>query len=275
MQRDDDWVTLPVPVTPGLARPVHLRAQALPARHTFPVHTHPWHQLVYAVSGVLVVTVRDHWFIITPEQAVWVPVGTPHTTGALQDAAFRTLYVAEAPGLPAAVCVLPVSDLLKALIGELPAAMGDDAYAARLNAVIVEQLARQRPLDFHLPWPASDRLRRLCEALYQQPADDRDLSAWGRDLGASPRTLLRHFEREVGMSLRQWRQRLRLFRAIEWLGAGRGVTDIALDLGYGSASAFIYMFRREMGVSPAQWQRQGSEPRRVLALAQAQAGALA
>lgn len=275
MQRGDDWVTLPVPITPGLARTVQLRAQALPARHIFPVHTHPWHQLVYAVSGVLVVTVHDHWFIITPEQAVWVPVGTPHTTGALQDAAFRTLYVAEAPGLPATVCVLPVSPLLKALIGELPAATGDDAYAGRLNAVIVEQLARQRPLDFHLPWPTSDRLRRLCEALYQQPADARDLAAWGRELGASPRTLLRHFEREVGISLREWRRRLRLFRAIEWLGAGRGVTDVALDLGYASASAFIYMFRREMGVSPAQWQRQGNDPRRVLALAQPQARALA
>ncbi|WP_334415348.1 MULTISPECIES: hypothetical protein [unclassified Bradyrhizobium] len=31
----------------------------------------------------------------------------------------------------------------------------------------------------------------------------------------SARTLTRHFEREVGMSLRAWRQRVRLFKAIE------------------------------------------------------------
>ena len=37
------------------------------------------------------------------------------------------------------------------------------------------------------------------------------------------------------------------------LGAGRSVTDIALELGYASTSAFTYMFRQEMGCSPTEY----------------------
>jgi AraC-like DNA-binding protein len=66
----------------------------------------------------------------------------------------------------------------------------------------------------------------------------------------SGRTLARRFEAELGMSLRSWRHRLRLFKAIELLGGGLGVTQAALELGYGSTSAFVYAFRTDMGCSP-------------------------
>jgi len=93
----------------------------------------------------------------------------------------------------------------------------------------------------------------VCEALYASPSDPRGVDEWGAELGASARTLARRFERELGMSLREWRHRLRLFRALEWLGAERSVTEIALELGYASTSAFTYMFRQEMGCSPTEW----------------------
>ncbi|WP_164144387.1 helix-turn-helix domain-containing protein, partial [Serratia marcescens] len=83
----------------------------------------------------------------------------------------------------------------------------------------------------------------------------RSLDQWGRALGMSARTLSRHFEDEIGMSLRIWRRRLRLFKAMELLGGGRSVTETALDLGYASTSAFSYMFRQEVGRSPREYQR--------------------
>ena len=67
--------------------------------------------------------------------------------------------------------------------------------------------------------------------------------------------LARRFEAEVGMSLRSWRRRLRLFKAIELLGGGLDVTRTAMDLGYGSTSAFVYAFRTEMGRSPQAYMR--------------------
>jgi AraC-like DNA-binding protein len=154
--------------------------------------------------------------------------------------------------------VLAATPLLRALIVELDAIgqrQESADYTARVQQLIVDQLPRLPRQDVHLPWPKDPQLRTLCEALYAQPADPRDLPAWGAALGASARTLSRRFERELGISLRDWRTRLRLIRALEWLGAGRAVTDVALELGYASPSAFSHMFRQAMGCSPSDWRR--------------------
>lgn len=98
----------------------------------------------------------------------------------------------------------------------------------------------------------------LCEALYADPADPRAPEDWGRELGMSGRTLARRFEAEIGMSLRSWRRRLRLFKAVEPMGGGLSVTQTAMQLGYGSTSAFVYAFRTGMGRSPQAFIRERS-----------------
>lgn len=258
MLEADAWITIDVPEIEALPKPVFPRSQNLAPREMFPPHAHRWNQFVYATSGTLVVTVAGSWYVITPEQAIWVPTGVVHTTGALNGAEFRNLYVADVPGLgmPPACTLFAVTALLRALIVELEAASQkgeDEAYIDKLNALIFEQLRRLPVQDFHLPWPQSPMLHRICEALHANPADARSIDDWGRALGASARTLARRFEKEVGVSLRQWRYRLRLFLAVEWLSAGRSVTEVALALGYASTSAFTYMFRQEMGRSPSEW----------------------
>src|SRR6185436_3773757 len=116
----------------------------------------------------------------------------------------------------------------------------DEGYAARVVALILDQLKRAQSLPGALPWPRGGALARLCEALYANPADPRGPEEWGRELGMSARTLARRFEAELGMSLRSWRRRLRSFKAIELLGGGLGVSQTAMELGYGSTSAFVY-----------------------------------
>ncbi|MBV8048484.1 MAG: helix-turn-helix transcriptional regulator [Paludibacterium sp.] len=258
MPSPTDWIAIDVPELDALPMAVTPRSQNLAARQRFPLHAHRWHQFVYATAGTLVVTVAGAWYVITPEQAIWVPAGVPHTTGTLQGAEFRNLYVADMPGvtMPSRCTVFAVTALLRALIVELEAVSHreeDSRYIDQLNALALAQLARLPAQDFYLPWPHSARLTTICLALYADPADARGLALWGRELGASGRTLARHFEKEVGLSFRAWRYRLRLFLAIEWLCAGRSITDIALSLGYASTAAFTYMFRQEMGAAPTVW----------------------
>ncbi|HEY4251952.1 MAG TPA: helix-turn-helix transcriptional regulator, partial [Roseomonas sp.] len=255
-----EWETIATPPGAMPPRPMTVRAQSIPPRHQFPDHAHAWHQLVYAITGVLSVAVEGRSFVISPEQAVWLPTGSRHRVGSLLGAEFRSLWLAEdaGDGLPADPTVFGVPPLLQALIVEAAAIEGEpDAggYAGRVTALILDQLRRARPLPGALPWPRAGALVALCQALYANPADPKGPEAWGRDLGMSARTLARRFEAELGMSLRSWRRRLRLFKAVELLGGGLGVTETALELGYGSTSAFVYAFRTDMGRSPQRYMR--------------------
>ncbi|RAI57387.1 AraC family transcriptional regulator [Roseicella frigidaeris] len=254
------WETLVAPSGLAPPRPMTVRAQSIPARHSFPEHAHAWNQVVHAISGVLTVAVDGRSFVISPEQAVWLPTGSRHRVGSLLGAEFRSLWLAEeaGAGLPESPTVFGVSPLLRALIIEAAAIEGQndpDGYAGRVTGLILDQLRRARPLPGALPWPRAGSLVTLCEAVYTDPADARGPEDWGRDLGMSGRTLARRFEAELGMSLRSWRRRLRLFKAIEFLGGGLSVTQAAMALGYGSASAFIYAFRTEMGCGPQTYMR--------------------
>jgi AraC-like DNA-binding protein len=254
------WQTIEAP--PGLPppRPMTMRAQFIPARHHFSEHAHDWNQVVYAISGVLAVAVEGRSFVISPEQAMWVPTGLRHRVGSLLGAEFRSLWISDEAiaGLPERPTVFGVLPLLQALIVEAVAIEGrddPDGYASRVTRLIIDQLRRAHPLPAALPWPRAGALGKLCESLYADPADSRGPEEWGRELGMSGRTLARHFQAEMGVSLRTWRRRLRLFKAIELLGGGLDVTQTAMELGYGSTSAFIYAFRSEIGCSPQAYMR--------------------
>ncbi|MGH8330481.1 MAG: AraC family transcriptional regulator [Pseudomonas sp.] len=247
----------------GLAppNPLKVRVQSIPARHCFPEHAHDWHQMVYAISGVLTVTTQTGSVVISPEQAAWLPTGLSHKVGSMFGAEFRSLWISGR--IPSGLAgdrptLFGVSPLLKALIIEaarIEDAAEEEGYAGRITQLILDQLQRATPISTALPWPHSQALVHLCEALYVDPADPTEMDAWASKLGMSERTLARRFQSETGMSLRTWRRRLRLFRAIELLGGGLDVTRTALELGYGSTSAFIYAFRQELGSSPQAYMR--------------------
>jgi AraC-like DNA-binding protein len=262
------WKPLESPGDLGSPDPIIVRVESLPARSYFVEHSHTWNQLVYAVSGVLTVSAEGRSMAISPEQAVWLPTGIKHTVGSLMGAEFRSLWVAHdaCPGIMSEVSVVEVSGLLRALIieGASLNSSDDRDYASRIVALMLDQLQRARTTSAVLPWPKHPTLLAFCEALYADPANPRDIDEWGHELGMSSRTLTRRFEQEVGMSLRAWRLRLRLFKSIELLCGDAPITEIALDLGYASASAFIFMFRKEMGYSPLQHRRRLAEPNRPI-----------
>jgi AraC-like DNA-binding protein len=56
---------------------------------------------------------------------------------------------------------------------------------------------------------------------------------------------------ETTITIESWRTRARLQHAFVQLSGGRSTTHTAMDAGYQSASAFIFAFRREFGVTPS------------------------
>lgn len=93
-----------------------------------------------------------------------------------------------------------------------------------------------------------------------EPANDQGLEYWADRTAISARTLSRRFVQETGFNFTAWRQRARLMRSLEMLAAGMSVTAIALDLGYATASAFIGVFRRTFGATPAAYRGQLAMP---------------
>jgi AraC-like DNA-binding protein len=71
--------------------------------------------------------------------------------------------------------------------------------------------------------------------------------------GASKRSVERLFQQEIGMSFGKWRQQLRLMQAMRLLAEGAKVTHAALESGYSTPSAFIFMFRKVLGTTPTSY----------------------
>lgn len=264
------WTEIALPGIDTLETCVQLRAQNMARGEAFALHDHPWHQLVYASAGTLTIRLDSAWHVVAPGQAAWLPRGVRHATGALSDAAFRSLYISEdAVAMPAKVQILRVSGLLRELIGALErlpgtaetvpgqtgAAEGDARYREALQGCILAHLPRLASAEAALRWPDHRALRALCRALYDRPDDSRTAQSLARAHGMSGRTLARRFRDELNMPFGVWRRQMQLFRAYEWLGQGRPVTAIAMDLGYATPSAFIHMFRTATGMSPSQWRR--------------------
>src|SRR5262249_48705254 len=107
------WQPIHLPVRAPPPAPMTVRAESLAARSYFPEHRHDWAQVVYAILGVLTVAVEGRSFVISSEQAVWLPTGTAHRVGTLFGAEFRSLWLATnvIDGLPLEPGLFRVSPL--------------------------------------------------------------------------------------------------------------------------------------------------------------------
>ncbi|MGK3226613.1 helix-turn-helix domain-containing protein [Enterobacter soli] len=127
------------------------------------------------------------------------------------------------------------------------------ASQERLAGVILDEIQSLPQVDLGLPMPQDARLLRIASALIERPDDDRRIEAWASWAGTSPRTVTRRFSAETGFSFTEWRQRVRLLRALVLLAEGQSVKSIALDLGYDNVSTFIALFRRVFGMTPGRY----------------------
>src|SRR3546814_18512224 len=102
-----------------------------------------------------------------------------------------------------------------------------------------------------MPTGRSAEVRRAIEITTERLAHDPRFEEIAREVGLAPRSLARRFSDELGMTWRASLRRLRLLRSIELLaGTDRPVTQIAMDVGYDSPSAFHAAFRAPIGQTP-------------------------
>jgi AraC-like DNA-binding protein len=236
------------------------RSAHAPSDGIYPVHRHAWGEFVYAFSGVMEVKVADRQFLTPPHYGIWLPPQVEHVGLNRREGQHCSVYVSatHCTELPKAVCALTVSPLVRALLEQLrlqPAALMPSEQDQRLLQVLVDQLALAPCSTSYLPHSDDPLLGPLLAALDANPADKRTLAEWATVAHTTERTLARRCQRELNMRFAEWRQRLRVVKALPRLQAGDKVESVAFDLGYGSASAFIAMFRRMMDVTPDEFRR--------------------
>ncbi len=226
-----------------------------PDGHHVAPHRHRRSQLLHALSGVLLVSTAQGRWIVPPDHAMWIPAGIAHAVDMLGAVRMRSAYVLPdaAPGLPSALKVLAMTELMRSLVVEavgLADGAVSDPRADAITRLILLEIPRLEERPFALPLPADERLARLCRGFLDAPTPHVTIDDWARRAGMSRRGFTRAFQRETGLSLSLWRRQATLLAALPRLSAGAAVTTVALDLGYDSAPAFTTMFRQMLGVSP-------------------------
>jgi AraC-like DNA-binding protein len=232
--------------------------------HVIPEHSHPEDQLLFASSGVMTVRTKQGVWVVPPLRAVWIPANTPHSVAMSGPVSMRTLYFLPrlCRTLRGKCFVMNVSALLRELI--LHACkfkrLNTKALAERrIIEIIADQLKAVDSIPLQLPHPTDTRAIRVVKVLLAEPWNQRDLEKLCEDCGASKRTIQRVFLEETKMNFGKWRQQLRLLHGLQLLASGEKVTAAALDAGYSSPSAFISMFRKQLGTTPMRYLADGNE----------------
>jgi AraC-like DNA-binding protein len=198
--------------------------------------------------------------VVPPHRAVWIPAEIPHTITMSGVVAMRTLYLKPrlAKGPPRDCCVINVSALLRELILHACTVLTlktSVKWQGHLVAVILHQLQAVHTIPLQLPHLSDPRLVRIADILTRDPRDARTLAQLCKETGAGKRSVERLFQQEIGMTFGKWRQQLRLMEGMRLLAEGAKVTHAALESGYGTASAFTFMFRKALGITPRSYFR--------------------
>jgi len=223
--------------------------------HGVPGHSHRHGHLIRPLTGSVRVNVSSDVWLVTVGQALWLRPETPHAMQVLSSSLIQFVYVdlaydeAQMP----ATGRIDVPSLLSGILDELCAPLYDELGPLdRLTSVMLDQVTHAHNRRF-AECPGDARLAAIYQLLIRDPSNRRTLEEIAQEAGISSKTVGRLLRAHCDMSFRQWRESIMLGLAVNRLEHGGRVTDVALDLGYTSASSFISAFKKLTDMTPKQW----------------------
>jgi AraC-like DNA-binding protein len=246
---------LQAPFTDALPTPLFLRTMLMHDDAIFPGHEHSWGEFVYAFNGVVQVEVGRDKYLAPPQYGIWLPPNLPHVGFNRREVLQASLYVDRelCDALPPRPQALLVSPFMRAL---LERARNDtrnfhSAEHQRLLCTLLDELKETPATGTFLPASDDPLLGPILHHLEQHPQDNRSVAELAREAGTTERTLARKCRQDLNIPLSEWRNRIRIVKAIALLETGRTVESIAKEFGYSSTSAFIAMFKKLTSTTPA------------------------
>ncbi|WP_110685670.1 AraC family transcriptional regulator [Salinicola aestuarinus] len=224
---------------------------------TLPMHAHDEAQLTFAFSGMVQVATADGVWLVPQNLAAWIPPGVPHRLEALTDAELWLVhwqsaalqYWRPAISLERAFA-LRVTPLLGSLLDN---AVSSDTHPEKIELLVrlmLHELIAMPDAPTFLPLPASRVGQRVAEIALADHRNLMTLEALAAQGATSVRTISRLFPAETGLTLKAWRQRARIVRAMQWLAKGETIANVATRVGFSSTAAFSYAFRKVSGMTP-------------------------
>jgi len=249
--------SLQAPFTEALPVPLFLRTILMPDDAIFPEHIHSWGEFVYSHNGVVQVMVEQEQYLVPPQYGIWLPPNIQHVGLNRREVLQSSLYVAgELCGaLPAKPQALMVSPFMRSVLDHARESNLDytSQRHLRLLTVLLDELTETPRAGTFLPASGDAVLGRILHYLERHPDDNRSVAELAHDAQITERTLARKCRQDLGIPLTEWRNRMRVVNAIAMLEEGKNVETIASKFGYSSASAFIAMFKKLTGATPASY----------------------
>jgi AraC-like DNA-binding protein len=221
-------------------------------------HQHDLHEIEYALSGLAEIRTPTTHYLLPSQYAAWIPAGVPHSP-LLQNVTTIAVFFDPAHfDLPVSQSMIfPVSPLLREMMRyavEWPIGRDQDEEEARdffnaLANVLKRQLAAALPMS---PLNVDDPLIDAAIEFTTPRIADVTLLEVCRSIGVSERVLRRRFTEVLGQSWRDYLQHARLLRAMNLLDStDLTISQIAAEIGFGSASALARAFRGWTQESPS------------------------
>lgn len=226
-------------------------AHAIEVSTEWEPHSHLAHELLWAHDGTLTAQIEGQIFTVSEGYGLWIPAKMLHG-GRLtaQIKLFSAFFASERTSTPfRAPTVITMEPLLESLLIYLSGRELSPEARARAEAVVFDVL-KPSAQQMALRRPDDPRISGIADRILADPADNRSLEQWAADAGISARTITRAYREATGLSFAQWRQSVKIHRALELLANGEGVQDVSDLLGYAQPSTFIDAFRRIMGSTP-------------------------
>lgn len=222
----------------------------------FQSHSHDHHQLVLPLAGRLNLLINHQQLQVGTAECLVIPAGTEHGFSATEQCRFLVVDLTHLP-----------TDLLHLAhpVFQLSALM--QPYLLVLEQLLVQQnqqllaAAQQfflQLLEAEQPAPAVDRrLRQALLYMQEHLAEELDLVLLASKASLSLSQFKQLFRQQLGQSPGQYLTQLRMQHSRTLLlFSDLSVQQLALNVGYQSASAFSARFLRHFGQSPQQYRGQ-------------------
>ncbi len=214
-------------------------------------HHHEGGQIAHATHGVMRIHAEGGLWIVPPGRALWIPRGVVDGIECHGDVSMRTLYITGVPpSTERPLGVWNITQLMRELILRFCDAGAVHTRDA-MTSLLLGEMRASISLPLMLPLPTEPKLNKLCRELANPAQRQHTLEQAAAEVGQSPRSFIRNFQKATGMTFRHWRLQARLMTAIEHLSQGHSVSKTAFEAGYDSLSAFSAAFKSTFGVNPS------------------------